>query len=127
MSGTVYIRIDIFFRLRKAYTKIEKFSSVISYFATREWKFSNNNIQNLFHELSDVDKKIFDFDLNAFDWNEYFKVYTLGIKLYLLKEPADSIEAGIKKQSRLRWLHFTVCGILLLCLYRLLLFIYRLL
>ncbi|XP_045457865.1 fatty acyl-CoA reductase wat-like [Melitaea cinxia] len=72
--------------LVKAYTKIAKFFALTNYFGLREWKFSNDNTQNLFKELSDVDKRTFNFDVSSLDWKEYFKIYVKGLRQYILTD-----------------------------------------
>ncbi|CAB3257590.1 unnamed protein product [Arctia plantaginis] len=93
--------------LRKAYSKIAKFSDVLAYFATRDWKFDNRNVKNLFKELCDADKQIFDFNMETLDWNDYFYNYIRGVRVYLLKDPVETVPAGLKKYNRLRILHYT--------------------
>lgn len=103
--------------LRKAYTKIAKFSEVLAYFATREWKFHNNNTQSLFEELCKADKHIFNFNMDDMVWADYFYTYIRGIRVYLLKDPVDTVADGIKKNNRLKILHYFFCSIIgVLCL-----------
>ncbi|CAH0699599.1 unnamed protein product [Spodoptera exigua] len=106
--------------LRKAYKKITKFSEVMAYFATREWKFDNTNTQQLFKELCDADKYMFDFDMSSLEWNEYFYNYIRGVRVYLLKDPVETVPQGLKKHNRLKYLHYTFCAILGLLFLRLL-------
>ncbi|XP_053621774.1 fatty acyl-CoA reductase wat-like [Plodia interpunctella] len=106
--------------LRKAYTKISKFSDVVSYFAVRQWKFENMNTQNLFTEMCTTDKDLFNFDMSSLNWSDYFFSYVRGIRVYLLKDPIDTVPASIKKHSKLRYLHYTFCTILFLGVLRLL-------
>ncbi|KAI5640406.1 male sterility protein domain-containing protein [Phthorimaea operculella] len=105
--------------LRKAYTKIEKFSEVISYFALREWKFTNTNTQKLFAELCDADKHIFDFDLGSLVWSDYFYNYIRGVRVFLLKDPINTIPDGKKKWFRLKMLHYFLLCLLTLVIYKL--------
>lgn len=102
----------LFDRLKKAYTKISKFSEVLSYFSTKEWKFYNNNVQNLYKELNEADKHIFDFDMSGVEWNEYFNTYVRGIRTYLLKDPIETVPQGITKHYRLKYIHYFVCTVL---------------
>lgn len=105
--------------LRKAYTKIAKFADVLSYFALRQWKFHNTNTQNLYNDLNEADKQMFGFDISSISWNEYFYNYVRGIRIFLLKDPIDTVPASLKKYSRLKYLHYTFCTILCLGLLRL--------
>lgn len=109
-----------FTRLRKAYKKISKFSEVIGYFATRQWKFHDENVKNLYTELCDADKQMFDFDLSRLDWSNYFHDYVRGIRIYLLKDPMETIPAAIKKHNKLKYTHYFLCLILLSIFLRLL-------
>ncbi|KAG6443935.1 hypothetical protein O3G_MSEX003046 [Manduca sexta] len=98
--------------LRKAYTKISKFSDVIGYFATREWTFYNNNTQELYKELCPADKDIFDFDMETLDWSNFCYNYIRGIRIYLLKDPVDTIPDGIRKYYKLKYTHYFFCFVL---------------
>ncbi|RVE50678.1 hypothetical protein evm_004710 [Chilo suppressalis] len=106
--------------LRKAYTKISKFADVLAYFATKQWKFYNTNVQNLYSELCDADKQIFDFDISNLDWTDYFYSYVRGLRVYLLKDPLETIPQGRTKHTRLMYLHYFCCTILSLIALRLL-------
>ncbi|XP_047542490.1 fatty acyl-CoA reductase wat-like [Vanessa atalanta] len=112
--------------LRKAYKKIEKFSAVIGYFALREWKFNNDNTQNLFKELCDADKHIFNFNMRTLNWETYFKSYVRGIRLYLLKDPLDTLAQSRKKHLKLKIIHYICLSLICLALLRLCWFLARL-
>ncbi|XP_039752663.1 fatty acyl-CoA reductase wat-like [Pararge aegeria] len=111
--------------LRKAYKKIEKFSAVIGYFALREWKFHNNNTQNLHKELCDADKDIFNCDMGSVDWNEYCKAYIKGVRVHLLKDPLDTIPQSKRRHFRLKVLHYFCISLLCFGLVKLLMFLTR--
>ncbi|CAH2101882.1 unnamed protein product [Euphydryas editha] len=112
--------------LKKAYTKISKFSAVISYFALREWKFRNDNIQSLFKELCDVDKRIFNFDISSLEWEEYYKSYVRGLRIHLLTDPLDTIPESRKKHFKLKILHYIVVALVCLGFFKLFMFFVRL-
>ncbi|CAG9794397.1 unnamed protein product [Diatraea saccharalis] len=97
--------------LRKAYTKISKFSDVLSYFSTQQWKFYNKNVQELYEELCDADKQIFDFNMSSLDWNDYFYSYVRGIRIYLLKDPLETVPSGRAKFLRLKCIHYFVLNL----------------
>ncbi|KAJ8688342.1 hypothetical protein QAD02_024137, partial [Eretmocerus hayati] len=80
--------------LLKAYKKIHKFSGVISYFCMQQWKFSNENVLALWEKISPTDRKLFDFNLNSLDWNDYFYYHVRGLRVYILKDPMDTVERG---------------------------------
>lgn len=62
----------------KGYQKIEKFLNVIAYFSSQQWHFRNKNTQDLFKKMSATDKREFDFDMGAFDWDSFFYTYVRG-------------------------------------------------
>ncbi|XP_069691430.1 fatty acyl-CoA reductase wat-like [Periplaneta americana] len=104
--------------LVKIYKKIHRFNSVISYFATREWKFTNDNVQALWKKVDAKDRRLFDFDIDGLDWEEYFFRYVRGIRVYLMKDDLSTVPVGIKKNKRLRWAHQVVKTLVLLLLLR---------
>lgn len=101
-------------RLLKMYKKIHKFSSVISFFCTNEWMFTNSNVQRLWKKISRRDQEVFDFNIKNVDWEEYSFHYIKGMRLYLFKDDLSTLDAAKKKWARFYWLHQFVKAILLL-------------
>jgi len=108
------------------YKKIHKFLQVITYFASREWDFKNNNMQALWKKLSPDDKELFEFSIKNLDWDRYYQKYILGGKLYLLKDTQDNIKEGQRKMLLLKCAHYTVVALLWGLLYLFLYFLYNL-
>ena len=50
---------------------------VLTFFATNEWKWSNDNVLKLNAELTDVDKKTFNFDLSTLNWADFMDDYVM--------------------------------------------------
>ncbi|XP_026322638.1 fatty acyl-CoA reductase wat-like [Hyposmocoma kahamanoa] len=92
-------------KMLKVYKKIHKFSTVISYFCTREIKFCNQHTRRLWDSISDVDKKLFPFSMADIVWSEYFDEYLIGIRRYLFKESDDTLPQAKIKWKRLYYLH----------------------
>lgn len=90
-----------FFRLLKITRKVERFSELISYFSTREWKFSNNNTQQLWSNLDPRDQEMFPFTFAGHDWESYFKTYMCGARQYLLKDDPSTIPVALARRRRL--------------------------
>ncbi|XP_045529369.1 fatty acyl-CoA reductase wat-like [Pieris brassicae] len=84
--------------LKKVYTKIDKWIHFNEIFACHTWKMENSNTIELLRELNEADRHIFDFDISALDWNSYMYNYMMGIRLFLVKDPKETIPWGIKKQ-----------------------------
>lgn len=88
------------FRLLKAYKKIHKFSGVISYFSTQQWEFDNKNVLELWERTPPADRKKFDFNLKSLDWHDFFYYHVRGLRLYILKDPLNTIDVGRVKFRR---------------------------
>lgn len=99
------------------YRKIHKFGEVISYFSMREWNFKNDNIQRLWQMLKPADKEIFQFDIGSLDWDAYSYTYLRGARVYLLKDPLDTIPQGKTKYKILTIAHYTLVTFLLFVVY----------
>lgn len=88
------------YRLRKAYAKIDKFSSVISYFSSQQWRFCNDAVINLWERMNPADREIFNFNIDDLDWESYLKHMIPGIRVYLMNDPLDTIEKGREKYRK---------------------------
>ncbi|CAG9794548.1 unnamed protein product [Diatraea saccharalis] len=95
-------------KMLKVYRKIHKFSSVLSYFCTREIIFCNKRTRELWHDTSEADREIFPFSMADVDWNEYFDHYLAGIRRYLFKESDATLPQARIKWKRLYYLHQVV-------------------
>lgn len=82
------------------YKKIHKFSDVIQYFCTREWEFTNTNVIQMWESMDEDDKKIFPFSIKTVLWIQYFKNYIKGIRIYLLKDPLETVPAAQTRRYR---------------------------
>ncbi|CAD1478132.1 unnamed protein product, partial [Heterotrigona itama] len=95
-------------RMLKIYKKIHKFMDVLNYFSTKEWKFSNDNIKGLLSKMTKEDRENFAFDVTEIDWDHYFRMYVRGIRMYLIKDPLDTLPKARAKWQRLYWTHQVV-------------------
>lgn len=85
------------FRLVDQYKKIGRFTDILEYFSTREWIFSNQNVQSLWNSLNNDDKALFPFDIKNMHWEEYLDTYHKGIMTFLLKEGQDKLPVARKR------------------------------
>ncbi|KAL3247976.1 hypothetical protein MRX96_056752 [Rhipicephalus microplus] len=98
----------------RRYEKVGKAVRVVEYFATHGWLFRTNNVQKLLCELSSTDAKLFNFDVQAIEWSQYWQNYILGIRKYLLKvEESKELEAR-KHLGRLYVMHLVFQALLLM-------------
>lgn len=64
----------------KIQDKLSKAAKCLEYFTTNQWKFEDGNVQRLYSQLSNEDKKEFNFDVSNIKWEEYVENYVLGIR-----------------------------------------------
>ncbi|XP_017889314.1 fatty acyl-CoA reductase wat-like [Ceratina calcarata] len=94
--------------LLDAYRKIHKFSHVISFFCTNQWSFRDNNVVKLWERMNPADQEIFHFNIKALDWEDYFLVHIKGLRVYMLKDPMDTLEPARAKYKKLKIAHYTI-------------------
>lgn len=111
--------------LVKGYKKIEKFSGVLSYFTNREWVFKNANTQRLWKKMNDADRRLFEFSMKDFNWDSYFVFYSRGCRVYLLKDPLETIPKGVIKNYKLMVMHYSLIAVLLFLFYKIAMFALR--
>ncbi|XP_066585304.1 fatty acyl-CoA reductase wat-like [Prorops nasuta] len=92
-------------RLLKIYKKIHRFMDVLNYFTTKEWKFGNERLKSLVCKMSKEDRANFLCDMMEVDWDLFFQTYILGIRLYLIKDPMETLPQARVKWQRLYWMH----------------------
>ncbi|KAJ3641735.1 hypothetical protein Zmor_028216 [Zophobas morio] len=91
--------------------------NVLSYFATREWSFDEDRFTNLWNKLGDEDKNIFPFNSNTIDWDKYLFSCTLGIRVYLLKDPGTTFPKAKAKFISMFAVHYTIVALFYYFLY----------
>ncbi|XP_043266217.1 fatty acyl-CoA reductase wat-like [Colletes gigas] len=92
-------------RMMKIYKKIHKFMDVLNYFTTRQWDFINDNFRSVLAKMSPEDRENFACDITRVDWDNYFRFYIQGIRMYLIKDPIETLEKARIKWHRLYWVH----------------------
>lgn len=73
---------------------------VLKYFSTREWDFGNDHVNTMHSKLTDDDRKRFFFDIKAIVWDTYFQTYIKGIRIYLIKDPLETLPSARVKWQR---------------------------
>ena len=74
-----------------------KFEKAISYFALRQWHFIDQNVVELWQQLSDIDKRLFPFNISDVNWRAYSEDHYFGIRKYLLKDDISNKSRAIKR------------------------------
>lgn len=54
----------------------------------------------LWKKLPPNDRKKFYFNLNELNWQKYFEKHILGVRVYLMKDPPETIPAALIKYQR---------------------------
>ncbi|XP_015189305.1 PREDICTED: putative fatty acyl-CoA reductase CG5065 [Polistes dominula] len=96
--------------LLNVYRKIEKFKHVMSFFSMNEWEFTNDNVLKLWDKLSIFDKSNFFFNVADIDWKCFFITYIRGLRVFLGKDPMDTVEESRPFYRRLTIAHYTSSG-----------------
>ncbi|XP_018570239.1 fatty acyl-CoA reductase wat-like [Anoplophora glabripennis] len=91
--------------LLRVYKKIDKMVDVSSYFILKEWSFESENVPRLKTKMYDEDRTTFFCDMKDFEWEEYLEYCVRGIRIYLIKDPLETIPVGQKRFRRLYWIH----------------------
>jgi len=99
-------------QLMDGYKKMHKFIKVISYFSLQSWTFHDNNTRSLVKKMSKLDQSLFNFDASKLSWNEYFKKHIWGIRLYIIKDPLETVPEALKRNKKLYMIHYTLISIL---------------
>lgn len=89
-------------RLIKLYNKIHMNMDVLYYFLEARFSFNITNSNGLWKSMTKADQKLFPFDLEFFDWNQFLNEGFLGWRKYLGKEDPtpESIARGLKTIKR---------------------------
>ncbi|XP_011499624.1 PREDICTED: putative fatty acyl-CoA reductase CG5065 [Ceratosolen solmsi marchali] len=95
-------------RMLKVYKKIHRFMEVLNYFTTKEWAFTNEHVHALVDKLDNKDRNIFYMDMRDVVWDTYFQNYMRGIRLYLIKDPIETLPQARIKWKRMYWIHQAV-------------------
>ncbi|KAJ8706254.1 hypothetical protein PYW08_010880 [Mythimna loreyi] len=105
--------------------RIQAMNRVLAFFATREWKFSTDNVQRLRDRLSRQDRLIYNLDVKVVNWDEHVFNFVEGARKYLLKETDDNRPQAKKHMVRLRIIHHVILLILTVLMYRFIILIIR--
>lgn len=98
--------------LLKTYKKINKFSSVISYFSSQQWRFSNDAVVKLWNRMNPTDQQIFNFDIDNLNWDTYLRQMIPGLRVYIMKDPLNTVDQGQTKYRKLKIMHYTLLTVI---------------
>ncbi|ALC46116.1 CG10340 [Drosophila busckii] len=94
-------------RLVKTYEKIHSNLKLIKPFTRTNWTYDTRNTTRLSNSLSQEDRELYPFDMQAIDWTQYFEVALFGMREHLGKEKPtqESFMRGAKRLKLFKRLH----------------------
>ena len=84
----------------KIQDKLQVANKSLDFFKLTEFKFHSENVDKLLNSMSTEDENHFEIDVKKIDWNDYFVNYSLGIRHFVLKQKASSIESCRKRMFK---------------------------
>ncbi|GJQ86870.1 hypothetical protein Trydic_g13283, partial [Trypoxylus dichotomus] len=78
-----------------------KMTNDLSYFTTKDFTFLSKRMHYLLERMTPEDKKLFFCDLRQLQWEEFFKTYFLGMRIYVLRDPIKTAKAARIKLRKL--------------------------
>jgi len=84
----------------KIQDKLQVANKSLEFFKLTEFKFHSENVDKLLNSMSTEDENNFEIDVKKIDWNDYFANYTLGIRQYVLKQNASTIDVCRKRMFK---------------------------
>lgn len=83
------------------------------------------NLVKLKQKQSDIDSIIFNFDMKPMDWQEFVRLWCLGVRKYVLKDGLKDTARARKFQYWYGFLNYSVLGVYIYVLWIGLCFILR--
>lgn len=80
--------------------KITKFYDLLAYFGTNNWGFKDDNVLDLWQQLSVEDKTIYPFDIAGMDWDQHAQNHILGLRVHVVKDPIESLTKARRRMLR---------------------------
>lgn len=76
------------------FKKGTKLESALRFFVNGKWIFDTENVKSLWKKLSENDRKLFNFDITSFTWDEMLTIHIVGGQKYIL-----NIDVSEKEQE----------------------------
>uniref|UniRef100_A0A1B6DRB1 Fatty acyl-CoA reductase n=2 Tax=Clastoptera arizonana TaxID=38151 RepID=A0A1B6DRB1_9HEMI len=86
---------------RKAYKTNNSFASYI----TKEFNFSDTNVDKLWNLMNPMDRKLFNFDQDSYTYTEYYRHAIRGVRVYLLKDPMETVPQARRRYKIILYLN----------------------
>lgn len=92
---------------------MDQFTETYRRFTLGQWYFKNDNTQALWKKLTASDRLAFEFDTSSLNWETYYYVYMRGVRVYILKDPLETLITGTNKYLKLKIMHYIFIGAML--------------
>lgn len=72
----------------------------LAFYAGSEWIYRQDNLDKVWSEMSSLDRKLLNFDMSNFPWEDYHSRTIRAICAYLLKEDFSDLSNTRKRYFR---------------------------
>lgn len=80
-----------------AYQRIRQMTVTLTPFTSNQWRFSDSNVDQLYRQMTPIDRRLFRFDVSDINWPKYIRTYIIGARLYALKDAARNLPLAVQK------------------------------
>ncbi|XP_014355320.2 fatty acyl-CoA reductase wat [Papilio machaon] len=102
----------------KLYQRVMKMANILFYFSMQDWRFSDDNVRDMWRSLSPSDRVVFPFSMADMSWDYMTETFLLGLRVYLVKDDVSTLPEARKRWNRLYYMHQLLkLGTLCLVLY----------
>ena len=84
----------VFFSLVRVQGRIQKGYSIFEYYSNNMWEFRNDQYQQMYPRINQVEKKLFKLDKDGLDMYAYFEDCLIATRELLLNEKPETLPAA---------------------------------
>jgi len=96
---------DKSFQMTKHNQRLIEGMRVMEFFFLRTWRWQETNSLQLLASLDSKDQEIFNFSCKSFTWNDQFRSYVRGTRMFIMKESMEDYPLARRSLYRLQTLH----------------------
>lgn len=107
------------FRLRRLNRRLYRLLDLTKFFILNEWNWEQTNFLRIKGAQCEKDKVAFNLDYSRIQWHDYFLVYYLGVKKFLMKEDTSDLTKAKRRAKVLKCFYYVIepLIIILLCVF----------
>lgn len=78
----------------KLYKKVMKMANILFYFSMQDWRFSDDNVRQMWRSLSPSDRVVFPFSMAEMSWDYMTETFLLGqwLKTRIYVEQQETVD-----------------------------------